>query len=523
MSVKPLTKVLVLGIDSGEPSLMKKWAAEGLLPNMKRLLEKSAWGRVVNPKGFESGSAWPTFHSAKKPANFGQYEGPRYFDSQTYEFDHATFDQVPPDFIWQRLSRAGKRCFIMDAPYALLDPSINGAMLVDWGPHLAAKGYGEPELTSWPPEVAQEAVEVAGTDPFNGEMCDSISLASPADYQDFVYRHIDRMLRKGKIASHFLKKGNWDYVQVVFPDLHCIGHRAWHISDETHPQYDPAFSEKTGDLYKEAFVAVDKAIGEIVSHVDEQTMTLLYLSHGMRQQRTGTGVLDRALARIEGDKDDRGAVKIKSGIKNLWLQTPAELRSFLKPVRRQVRSLFHNPRLLANPQDRRFFEVPNNKRTGGVRINLIGREANGKVAPEDYDAVLDEIIAELSEIKDADTGTPLVEEFIKTKDFHNGKFEDKLPDLLLKWNQSHPIRAITSEKIGTIQQDYEYLRTGDHSSFGLFAASGGGIPRAPLNHDVHAEDFGGTLMEILGVPAADTDGAVIEQMTAFAKTPEPAL
>lgn len=520
MIAKTLTKVLVLGIDSGEPSLMTQWAADGLLPNMKRLLDKSTWGRVANPRGFESGAAWPTFQTAKTPGNFGQYEGPRYFNPQTYEFDHKTVEQTPPDYIWQRLTRAGKRCFLLDPPYVPLDPAINGAMLIDWGPHLAGKGYGRGELQSWPPELAQEAADVAGTDPFKGEMCDSISLASAADYREFVDQHIDRILRKAKLSTHFLKKGNWDYFQTVFPDLHCVGHRTWHISDNTHPNYDPAFSEQTGNLYREAFVAVDQAIGEILSLVDEQSLTLLYLSHGMRQQRTGTGMLDRALARIEGQKVDLGSVRAKSRLKSLWRQTPPELRSYLKPLRRQFRGAFQTSMLLPNRRDRRFFEVHNNKRTGGIRINLMGREAEGKVAPEDFDAVLNEVIAHLTPIKNAETGTPLIEEFIKTKDLHNGEVVDFLPDLLVRWDQSHPIKAITSDTIGTIPQDFESLRTGDHSSYGLFAASGGGILRTQLNRDVRAEDFGGTLMEVLGVPATDTDGTVIEPLMAFAKESE---
>ena len=300
MTRKPLAKVLVLGIDSGEPSMVTRYAAEGLLPNIKKMQSQSVWGRVANPKGFESSSVWPTFHTAKRPGNMGQYEGLRYFDPQTYDFDHLTYDEVPEDYLWQRLSRAGKRCFVFDAPYALLDPSINGTMIVDWGPHLPAKGYGQADFQTQPPEVVEEVLAVGGPDPFNGEMCDDLSIASPADYRTFVDQHIDRILRKAKIATHFLKKGDWDFFQTVFPDMHCVGHHVWHISDESHPDHDPEFARKTGDLYKDAFIAIDQAIGEIMSHVDDSSLALLYFSHGMKQQRTGAGVLDRALAAIDG-------------------------------------------------------------------------------------------------------------------------------------------------------------------------------------------------------------------------------
>ena len=515
MTRKPLAKVLVLGIDSGEPSMVTRYAAEGLLPNIQRLQNRSVWGRVANPKGFESSAVWPTFQTAKRPGNMGQYEGLRYFDPQTYDFDHFTEDQVPEDYLWQRLSRAGKRCFVFDAPYALLDRSINGTMIVDWGPHLPAKGYGQADFQTQPPEVAEEVLAVGGPDPFCGEMCDDLSIASAADYREFVDQHIDRIQRKAKIASYFLKKGDWDYFQTVFPDMHCVGHHVWHISDENHPDHDPDFAKKTGDLYKDAFIAIDQAIGDIMANVDDRSLTLLYFSHGMRQQRTGTGVLDRALALIDGQTLDLGGATTKTRLKKLWQKTPAEFRSLVAPLRRKFRGALEVSTLLENRDDRRFFEVHNNRRTGGVRLNLIGREANGKVAPEEFDMVLDEIIAELSKITNVESGTPLVEEFIKTRDVHDGHCIDRLPDLLVRWNQHHPIRAVTSPTIGRIDQNFENTRSGDHSSYGLFAAQGGGIERTPLNHDVNAEDFGLTLMEILGVSPEDTDGDAIEQLLVF--------
>ena len=512
MTRKPLAKVLVLGIDSGEPSLVTRYAAEGLLPNIQRLQNQSVWGRVANPKGFESSSVWPTFQTAKRPGNLGQYEGLRYFNPKTYDFDHLKHDEVPEDYLWQRLSRAGKRCFVFDAPYAMLDRSLNGTMIVDWGPHLAAKGFDNADFETHPPEAAEEVVAVGGTDPFNGIMCDNLSIASVSDYRNFVDQHIDRILNKAKIAAHFLKKGDWDFFQTVFPDMHCVGHHVWHISDETHPDHDPEFAKQTGDLYKEAFIAIDQAIGEIMAHVDDRSLTLLYFSHGMRQQRTGTGMLDRALALIDGQKPNLGAASVKTQLKKLWLKTPAEFRSLVKPLRQRLRGTLEVSTLLENRDDRRFFEVHNNRRTGGIRINLIGREANGKVAPEDFDAVLDEIISELSKVTNVDTGTPLVEEFIKTRDMHDGCCVDRLPDLLVRWDQRYPIHALKSETIGTIDQNFENTRSGDHSSYGLFAAQGPGIARTPLNHDVNAEDLGHTLMKALGVTPEDSDGNDIEQL-----------
>lgn len=527
MSTSPLTKVLVIGLDAGDAALMNQWISEGLLPNLGKLRDRSVWGTVKNPPAMESGTVWPTFHTSKTPGNYIQHDALRVFDPQTYNFKHLTYEDLPPSYLWQRLSREGKRCCVLDTPYVPLDPNINGTMVVDWGLHVPAVGKGVAELKSTPPEAAQEVLDLVGPDPFRGIMCDDQSLVSHADYEVFIDRHLDRIRKKAIMARHFLEKGGWDFFETVICDLHCIGHQTWHIADKTHPRYDPSLEEKVGFPYKRAFIEVDKAIGEILSAVDDRTLTLLYASHGMGQQRSATGLLDRILARVEQsgttettDASGLRADAVKHTLKSLWHKVPPGVRSAVAPLKGPLYGALTPKTFLDNRQDRRYFEVYNTQRTGGIRINLIGREANGIVPPEAFDAVLDEIIRELSAIKNAESGTPLVQEFFKTKDLYKGEFVDMFPDLLVRWDDEHPIQLVMGEKIGTMRQDYETKRTGDHNPEGLFAASGQGITAAHLNSAIAVEDLGCSLLSVLEAATDDCDGEEIAPVMAFkTKTP----
>lgn len=512
---QPLTKVLVIGLDAGDPALMDQWIAEGLLPNLGRLRKMSSWGAVTNPLALESGTVWPTFHTSKSPGNYIQHDALRYFDPYTYEFSHMTYDDLPPDYLWQRLSREGKRCCVLDSPYVPLDPNINGTMIVDWGLHVPSQGYGIAELKSWPLDAKDEVLDLVGPDPFGGVMCDDQKLVSPDDYRHFVERHLDRIRKKSKITRHFLSKGHWDFFETVFCDLHCVGHHTWHIADRSHPKYDPRFEEKVGYPYQQAFIETDRAIGEILSMVDDRTLTFLYASHGMGPQRTATGLLDRILAILDDDDTGLRSDDIKFRLKSLWQKTPPEVRAFLKPLKRPFDGALTPETLLGNRRERRFFEVYNTQRTGGIRINLIGREANGLVTPDEFDGVLDHLIEELSKIKNAETDTPLVAEFFKTKDLYEGEYAERFPDLLVKWDDSHDIQSVSSERIGTLRQDYETLRTGDHTPTGMFAASGRGIVSAQLNRAVNAEDLGCSLLSVLGAPVSDCNGDVIPTIAGF--------
>src|SRR4030095_7797748 len=105
---------------------------------------------------------------------------------------------------------------------------------------------------------------------------------------------------------------------------------------------------------------------------------------------------------------------------------------------------------------RKCFEVTNNGATGGIRLNVIGREPRGLVRPgEEFDALCQLLSEDLLSIVDVVSGTPLVKRVIKTADAYCGPRLPDLPDLLIDWNREAPISRIRSPKIGTMEQVYQ--------------------------------------------------------------------
>jgi predicted AlkP superfamily phosphohydrolase/phosphomutase len=226
----PLTRLLIIGADSADPDLLDRYGAEGDLPNLMRLRSRGSFARVANPLACDSGSAWSSFHSGLNPGRQPQYDGMRYFDPQSYQFKF-----YPPNkatlSIFDELSQAGKRCFVMDAPFAHLSRHINGVSIVDWGAHDSATGDGKMAYEAVPREAADEIVRLVGPDPRGGIMCDDDLPETIADYRRFLDIHLDRIRKKTKIAAHFLAKGDWDYFEPVYCDIHCVGHHLWHINE----------------------------------------------------------------------------------------------------------------------------------------------------------------------------------------------------------------------------------------------------------------------------------------------------
>ncbi len=85
------------------------------------------------------------------------------------------------------------------------------------------------------------------------------------------------------------------------------------------------------------------------------------------------------------------------------------------------------------------FAVPNNAVHGGIRINVAGREPEGKVMPgRDVDSLCERLAAEILEIVNLETGTPIADRVFRASDVYSGKHLDSLPDVLVEWNQTAP-------------------------------------------------------------------------------------
>lgn len=506
-------RVLVIGIDSGDPGLLKMWSEAGDLPNLKSFAARAVGARTKNPEGLETGSVWPCFHTGLNPGHQPQFDGLRHFATDRYEFAHYGSDAAAPPF-WRELSRAGKRAFVFDSPYCHLDPAINGIHIVDYGTHVSARGTGRLELTTQPPSVRGEILKIAGPDPLGGIPCDDNLCETIDEYRRFRDAHLERIRRKAKITTHYLAGQDWDYFEVVFCDLHCMGHHLWHINDAKHPRYDAAFASALGEPLRDGYRAFDAALGEILAVAGPETMVVLFASHGMGPQHTGTGLLDRILARLEaGPPIQERGLSLKGRVRRVWRALPADLRDKLKPVTRKFTGALQHPTFLPNRSSRKLFEVHASNVVGGVRVNLIGREANGLVSSDELEPLLDQVAAALLEIVNVETGERLVREVLKPSTLYPGEHLDALPDLLVVWNRNDPIRTVASPKLGTLHQEYLDARTGDHTVEGMVWAAGPGIAPGELNAPVQPVDFPPTFREVLGLPARMDDGRAIVAMT----------
>lgn len=501
-------RVLVIGIDSADKDLVQHWAKQGHLPTFRRLMEESTWGEVENPQGFEAGTVWPSFFYGSPPGEHGQYDGHRRFDPETYDFSSYRQDELASDPIWKVLDRHGKSSILIDPPYMHVPRLDNCVSISNWGSHTPIPGSMRLTPVTHPPELAEEITTRFGEDPLGGFMCDHHQPRTQEAIDWFRRALIERIEKRTDMGIHLMQERPWDLFMSVYSECHCVGHHCWHLHDPTHREYDPALAEAVGDPLKDIYIATDKAVDRLLKACPPGTRAIVYLSHGIETGYTGTRMLDRILARLEGkngaaEGGDVARAAMRRTWSKVWKSSPDSVRRMLDPLRKKARRAIYHEGFLPHRERRRCFEVYGNDRSAGVRINLVGREQHGIVQPgEEYRQLCRDLTEGLKECVNADTGEPLVAEVVQTGETQAGDSLNRLPDLMVTWNRRNPIQVVSSPRIGRLKNDYPSLRTGDHTPVGMFFSVGPGVQKKHLNDQVAVIDFAPSVSSLLGVHEA---------------------
>lgn len=134
-----------------------------------------------------------------------------------------------------------------------------------------------------------------------------------------------------------------------------------------------------------------------------------------------------------------------------------------------------------------------------VRINLAGREAEGVVPPEDYEAACDEVEAAVRACRDPRTGRPVVEEVVRLRQGAEMDPDGPDCDLVVIWSEA--VDALEHPEVGVVGP-LPFQRTGEHSANGWAYLHGPGIDPGE-GGTRSAFDVTPTIVSLLGCPLDD--------------------
>ena len=515
-------RVIAIGLEAVDPDLVERWCAEGHLPVLASLRERGVWRRLRSTTEISSGTVWSSIATGTLPAKHGSFFCQRQRKSGSYQIIKKYADRIGRDPVWLRLSQAGRRIAAIEVPGAELHADINGVEILNWGaqaPNLNPLS-GRPDYLD---ELNVRFGEHPLADWYEKKPGDAAGWAELA--KDFS-KGVDARTALGK---WLLEREAWDFFIMVYPEAHTIGHVAYHLVDETHPEHDPEIVRRCGNPLLKIYQRIDRGIGELIEGEDDATL-LVFSNSGMGPNYSGIHLVGEVLQRLglgsrkPGEEGRRGiAGSLLPDLK--WgPYAVKEVEDLVGAERiRRVKKLFPkrfwdqwSRRVLALGNDwknARAFALPNDH-SGAIRINLKGREPNGLVEPgAEYEALCDEIIREFSALVNPATGRPAVDRILKADEVCAGEKRNEFPDLMVVWNREAPIESLRSERVGTVSGHLPDRRTGAHLVDGFLLACGAGISENGAAKEASVLDIAPTILEVFGqtIPN-DYDGRVLGEI-----------
>ena len=174
----------------------------------------------------------------------------------------------------------------MDAFLTCPLQNFNGTQIVEWG---TWTWFSEPSIT--PESVKREMHRKFGSYP--AEDHSKVGMTPPPDPQGFHQRLLAAVAKKTQVVKWLMDREDWDLFLVVFGESHPAGHYFWHYHD---PSYIAHSKEQPGlSALRDVYIALDKAIGDILQGVDDATTVFLVSGDGMGPNYSGSHILNDLL------------------------------------------------------------------------------------------------------------------------------------------------------------------------------------------------------------------------------------
>lgn len=464
-------RVLVLGLSGGSLDLLSKLSAKGWLPNIDFLFRRGTTGVLDSPLPPLPSPEWAALLSGKNPAHTGLFDQENkvvgsYFPRQIAFSTERIFSSTA-------LGNLGNlRTAIVNVPLKTDMRLINGTV-IDRDHLFHEKSLIELDLFSLFSKVEPDEWE---PEPSEHETRDHMSRLE---------RGVDATIYQGNVLRNLIKSDTWDLVLSHFTLLDRILSRYWNQIESIlikGPQN--AFEE----MLLSALKILDDIVGQMLCNLAPNGMLIVFSGHGYGPLKHSFSI-NRFLEGLghlsvrRGKESERLVNRFvtpllrKAGLRRHHLKKILE-RLSLGDLAESIALPFSEDLGVFNWKKSRAFSLSH----FGIHINLKGREMHGTVSPgREYRSVGDEIIENLVNVRDPETGERTFTDVRWKDDIYNGPNLECLPDIIVNhWNG------------GLSFMDYDRFRhqrsvfstvpdkTGACRKNGFFLMNGPCIPRGAL-------------------------------------------
>jgi predicted AlkP superfamily phosphohydrolase/phosphomutase len=488
-------KTVIIGLDGATFDIITPLAEAGRLPVLSRLMREGTSAPLrstILPNSFPGWASCTTGTSEGMHGVFSPFIKKR----GSYEVRAMSGRDVMTRPIWDLVSQQGGRVLLVNIPTTYPPEPVNGVMITGMlTPGLHSEfTYPQPLKEEMLAAVPAYVIE-PGRNPNKKVRAEE-------------FRHATDM---HELAVHFLMdRGDWDFLMVVFSVLDRAQHDYWADMDPAHPRHDSAAPPEFRGFIREMYERLDAAVGRLVEKLGGDARVFIVSDHGFCAELKEVRV-NEALAMA-------GLLAFKHPSTR---RRRARTRSLKEKIGRRLASSRLGGSVLDSKVTggRAFLDEIDWARTGayfaqdkGVWVNLAGREEQGIVPESQYEEVVAETREALSRLQAPDDGQPVFERLSSREEAFNGRYSDRLPDLVMVPNRDEYVYN-ERPSYGDVIVPADST-TGTHSRNGIFIAWGSGIgSNVDFTGVPNLRDVAPTALHSLGCPLTeDMDGRCLSEV-----------
>ncbi|MFB6140451.1 MAG: alkaline phosphatase family protein [Halosimplex sp.] len=489
------------------------------LPNFSALRDRGIESPLESTFPPWTGSAWPSMYTGTDPSTHGVYDFFSFDDRYPESSDLVTRNDVRAPALWNYLTARGTPSVVLNVPVTYPAEPIEGALV---------PGYLAPEDADGHPTGIRDRL----ADSVDGYHIYSRAERGAADDHS-VADYVDLIETRGRAARYLLDTEEWRLAVLQVQKTDAVFHN---------------FGDHAA--FERVYRAADGFLGTVLDAVGRDTNVIVCSDHGIGETDGYRIYLNQILAR-EGYTEataESGALPKLGAAKDRLVEggtqgnddagevTTTAVRAAVSALRRvglspdDVSTAVDRLRLL--PLVTRHFseEIRATLERGvdwrastaycrsgnelGVRLNVAGREPDGVVPPDEYEAVRDDLIEVLSALETPD-GEPAFDAVKRREAVYRGPYADDACDILV-WPRAMN-NTLATNLMGAA---FVPLDDYDHKRDGTFIGAGPGFAADATVDGLSLVDVAPLAMALLGCPVPErmTGSAPESLLTARARS-----
>lgn len=355
-------RLVVLGWDCAEPSLVFSEAMSAHLPALRRLMEKGTFARLKSIVPPITVPAWTCMITGKTPGELGIYGFRNRADYGYGELVLPSSRDVTEETIWETLANFGKKSIVQGVPLTYPVKPMNGTLIAG----LMTPG---PDVEFTFPATIKTQIErrfgryTIDVDHFRDE--DRAVLSKKIE--EMTDQHT-------RVLLYLMRQSSWDFVMNVEIGLDRLHHGYWRYYDRTHRLYEPKNPYEMVIPYY--YARLDRQIQEVMSVAGSNTAIVVVSDHGAQKMEGALCINEWLIAMGYLKLKDSGALPEGTPLK---------------------------PEMVDWKATAAWGEGGYYSR---IFVNVKGREPEGTIPQAQYEAFREKLARELEEMPD-EQGAPL--------------------------------------------------------------------------------------------------------------------